>query len=105
MPTELGGSRGFRNEPGSNRMPLGVDQDLATADMVRLADQAVFLHPLDQPRGAVVADAKLALEVGSRCLLALGDNLDRFFVQLRLGVVFAGRLAVEQVAAVLGLFG
>ena len=86
-------------------MPVGVDQHFAAADMVGLADQSVLLHPLDQPRRTIVADAQLALEVGGRSLLALGDDLDRLAVELGLGVVLAGRLAVEQIAAVFGFFG
>src|SRR5262245_38379801 len=41
----------------SNRMPVRVDQHLAPADMIGLSDEAILLHPLDQPRRAVVADA------------------------------------------------
>src|SRR5437868_4515645 len=88
-----------------DRMPVGVDQHFAPADMVGLADQPILLHPLDQPRGAVVADAQLALEVRGRGLLALGDDLNRLAVELGLGIVLAGWLAVEQIAAVLGLLG
>src|SRR5205085_3388800 len=61
--------------------------------------------PLDETRGAVIADAQLALKVGGRGFLALGDDLDRLAVKLGFGVVLAGRLAVEQIAAVLGLLG
>ena len=104
MRTEPSGSVPFSSSR-SDRVPVGVDQHFAAADMVGLADQPVLLHPLDQPRGAVVADAQLALEVGGRGLLALGDDLDRLAVELGLGIVLAGRLAVEQIAAVLGLLG
>src|SRR3954447_25241916 len=85
-----------------DRMAVGVDQHLAPADMVGLADQPVLLHPLDQPRRAVVADPQLPLEIGSRGLLAFGDDLDRLAVELRFRIILAGRLAVEQIAAVLG---
>jgi hypothetical protein len=44
-------------------MPVGVDQHFAAADMVGLADEPVLLHPLDEARGAVIADSELALEV------------------------------------------
>src|SRR5437868_6865175 len=87
------------------RAPLRVHQDFAAADMVGDADDTVFLHPLDQARGVVVADAELALEVGGGGLLALRHGLDRLAVELRLGVVVAGRLALEEIAAVLRLFG
>ena len=66
--------------------------------MVGLADEAVLLHPLDQPRRAVVADAQLALEIAGRGLLAFGDDLDRFAIKLGLGIVLADRLSVEQIA-------
>src|SRR5690348_18389351 len=33
----------------SDRMSVGVDQHFAAADVIGLADQAVLLHPLDQP--------------------------------------------------------
>src|SRR3954454_15177046 len=89
----------------SDRVPVGVDQHLAAADMVGLADEAVLLHPLDEARRAVVADAQLALQVGSRGFLALGDDLHRLAVELGLGIVLAGRLAIEQIAAVFGLLG
>ena len=42
--------------------------------MVGGADHAFLLHPLDQPRGIVVADAQLPLQVGGRGLLALGED-------------------------------
>src|SRR4029079_14378156 len=106
MRSEPSGSEPFtRRSPGLDRVPVGVDQHLAAPDMVGLADEAVLLHPLNEPRGTVVADAQLALQVGSRGLLALGDDLDRLAVELRLGIILAGRLAVEQIAAVLGLLG
>src|SRR6185369_8276465 len=79
----------------SERVAVLIDQHLPATDMVGLADEPVLLHPLDQARRAVVADAELALEVRRRRLLALGDDLDRLAVELGLGVVLAGRLAVE----------
>src|SRR6185369_11839260 len=66
----------------SDRVPVGVDQHLTAANMVRLADETVLFHPLDQSSRTVVADAELALKVGSRCLLALGDDLHRLAVEL-----------------------
>src|SRR6476646_9882910 len=106
MRSELSGSVPFSlRSPRLNGMPVGVDQHFAPPDVVGLTDEPVLLHPLDQPRRAVVADAELALEVGGRGLLALGDDLDRLAVELGLGVVLASRLAIEQIAAVLGLLG
>src|SRR3954449_12309936 len=106
MRSELSGSVPFSlRSPRLDRMSVGVDQHLAPTDVIGLSDEAILLHPLDQPRGAVVSDTKLPLEVGRRGLLALGDDLDRLAVELGLRVVLAGRLAVEQVAAVLGFLG
>src|ERR1700759_3106949 len=101
MPTEPCGSVPFSRKPASNRVAVGVDQHFAAADMIGLTDQAVFLHSLDQARGAVVADPKLTLQVGRRGLLALRDDLDRLAIELGLGIVPARRLAVDQIAAVL----
>src|SRR4051812_12174179 len=79
------------NRASSDRPPLRIDQHFAAADMVGDADDTVFLHPLDQSRGIVVADAELALEIGGRRLLALRHRLHRLAVELRLGIVLAGR--------------
>src|SRR3954466_5208667 len=87
------------------RPPFRIDEHFAPPDMVGSTDHPFFLHPLDQPRGIIVADAQLALEVGGRSLLALGDDLDGLAEHLRLGIVLADRLAVEDVAAILRLFG
>src|SRR3546814_10631147 len=73
--------------------------------MVRGADDALLLHPLDEACGVVVANAELALDVARRSLLALRDGLDGLAVELAVGIVLAGRLTLEHVAAVLGLFG
>src|SRR5437868_10320321 len=89
--------------PRSDRVTVGIDEHLASADVIGLADQPVLFHPLDQPRGAVVANAQLALEIGYRRFLTLGDDLHRLAVELGLGVVLARWLAVEQIAAVFGL--
>src|SRR5690348_17301251 len=101
MRSEPAGSGRFRSE----RVAVRVDQNLAAADMVGLADEPVLLHPLDEARCAVVADAELALEIGGRGLLAFGDDLDGFAVELRLGVILVRRLAVEQVTTVFRLLG
>src|SRR5205823_7952287 len=89
----------------SDRVTVGVDQHFAPPDVVGLADESILLHPLNQPRRAVVADAELALQVGYRRLLTLGDDLNGLAVELGLGVVLARRLPVEQIAAILGLLG
>src|SRR5947209_3138948 len=106
MRSEPSGSVPFSvRSPSSNRVSVRIHQHLAAADMVGLADEAVLLHAFDQPRGAVVSDAELPLEVGGRRLLALGDNLDCLAIELGLGVVLAGRLTIEQIAAILRLLG
>src|SRR5205085_7142976 len=69
----------------SDRVAVGVDQHFAPADMVGLADKSILLHPLDQPRRAIVADAELALEVRHRRFLTLGDDLNGLAVELGLG--------------------
>src|SRR5437868_14283755 len=102
MRSEPAGSARFsRRSPRLDRMPVRVDQHLAPADMVGLTDEPVLLHPLDQARGAAVADAQLPLDVGRTGLQALSDDLHRLAVKLYLCIVFAGRLAIEQIAAVL----
>src|ERR671921_2713363 len=101
MRTELSGSRRFRFADRSDRVPVGVDQHFASTDVVGSADLPVFLHSFDQPGCAIVADPKLALEVRSRRLLAFRYDLDRFAIELSLGIFLASRLAVEQIAAIL----
>src|SRR5687767_14208001 len=101
MRPEPAGALGF----SLDRVTLGVDQHLAAPDMIGLADQPILLHPFNQARGTVVTDAQLTLEVAGRRLLALRDDLYRLAVHLGLGIVLADRLPVEQVSAVLGLFG
>ena len=79
---------------------LCIAKHLAPPYMVGPADDAVLLHPLDQPRRAVVADAQLPLDVGGRRLLAFGHDLHGLAVQLALGIVVAIRRAVEHAPAV-----
>ena len=45
------------------------DEDLALADMVGGADDALLLHALDEGGGAVVADLQAALDIARRGLL------------------------------------
>jgi hypothetical protein len=52
----------FRDTRPSNRFPIPVPEHLPASDMVRRSDIAVLLHPVDQARGAVIADAQLALD-------------------------------------------
>ena len=72
--------------------------------MIGAADDAVIRHPLDQPRGGIVADAELALEPRGRGLLAFADELDGGAILLVLGRILAGRRAVER-EALLRLLG
>src|SRR3546814_16976870 len=73
--------------------------------MVGGADFPFTFHPFNEARGVVVADAKLALDVAGRRLLALGDGLHGLLVALCLVVVVAHRLAFADIAAVLRLLG
>src|SRR4029079_11224170 len=81
----------FRSIQASDGVPVGIDQHLATADMIRLDNQSFLLHSLSDTRGAVVADPQLPLQVGGRRLLAFGDDLDGLAEQLCLGIVLAAR--------------
>ena len=47
--------------------------------MIRLADNPLPLHPLDQGGGAVVADLQAALDVAGRGLAVAGDDGDGGF--------------------------
>ena len=64
-------------------------QDLALSDVVGAGDDALVLHLLDQPRSLVVADAKLALDVGGRALAVLGDDGDGLVVKCVVGRALA----------------
>ena len=66
--------------------PLLGHENLALAHVVGRADQAALLHLLDQPRSLVVADGKLALDVGSRALSVADDDLDGLIVERILSI-------------------
>src|SRR5690606_20859105 len=51
-----------------------LDEDLAVLRAVRRADEAALLHRLDDLRGAVVAEAELALEPAGGAAAGLGDD-------------------------------
>ena len=53
--------------------------------MIGLAYLALSLHPFDQPRGIVVADAQLALDIAGRRFLAFGNDLAGFAVEFVFG--------------------
>src|SRR5487761_314139 len=65
-------------------------QDLALADMVGGADDPLGFHPLDDPRGAVVADLQMTLDKAGRSLALaayhghglLIERITRFSVHL-----------------------
>ena len=70
-------------------LPLGAHQDLAFADMVGSAHDAVLFHLLYQFGGAVVADLQMALnERGARLPLP-GDESDSLIVESVLTVGIA----------------
>jgi len=57
-----------------------ADKNVPFPDMVGCADNAFFLHPLDDPRRPVVADLQVALHETCRCLAFLRDNRNRAVV-------------------------
>src|SRR3546814_19647164 len=79
-----------------------VGEHVATADMVGRTDQPFLFHPLDQARGAVIADAQLPLQPARRSLLAFGDDLAGLGIHAVFGAVAAGGGALHRKAAVLG---
>src|SRR5262245_12589980 len=56
-------------------------QHLALADMVRGADDALGLHALDDPGGAVVADLQVPLHQARRRLALAADQRPRLVVE------------------------
>ena len=58
-----------------------ADEDLPRLGAVGRADDALPLHRFDDFRGAVVADAELALDPRSRALAGFRDDLDGFVVE------------------------
>src|SRR5262245_47514181 len=75
-----------------------ADQHLPAADVVRATDVSVGLHPLDQPGGAVVADAHLALQIAGRSLALLRDDLERLRVLRVLTVLGLAERQAERAA-------
>src|SRR3546814_15430878 len=73
--------------------------------MVGRTDQPFLFHPLDQARGAVIADAQLPLQPARRSLLAFGDDLAGLGIHAVFGAVAAGGGALHRKAAVLGVLG
>ena len=72
--------------------------------MVGSPHDAVLFHPLDQPGGAVIADAELPLEPTGRGLLAFHHQLDGVAILLVLGRILAVRRAIER-ETILGFLG
>src|SRR5262249_54157847 len=86
--------RALAGRPVADAGSVRVDvpcQDFALADAVGGADDAFLLHPLDDPRRAVVADLQVALDEAGRGLALAADD--------RNGLV------VERVAAAAALLG
>src|SRR3546814_3622865 len=73
-----------------------VGEHVATADMVGRTDQPFLFHPLDQARGAVIADAQLPLQPARRSLLAFGDDLAGLGIHAVFGAVAAGGGALHR---------
>jgi len=58
--------------------------------MVGTADDAFFLHPLNDAGGAIIADLQMALHKAGRGLALAGDERHRLIVEL----VAAGNIVV-----------
>src|SRR3546814_20972796 len=82
-----------------------VGEHVATADMVGRTDQPFLFHPLDQARGAVIADAQLPLQPARRSLLAFGDDLAGLGIHSVFGSVAARGGALPPQPPVLGVLG
>jgi len=74
------------------------DENFALSLMVRGADDALFFHKLDQPRGPVVTDLQAALDVARRGALVACDDGDGLVVE----IVARPRAAVEGMLSGLG---
>src|SRR5206468_11857673 len=96
--TTVAGRMSSSNTPTRRTLLLDPPRDhLARAGPGRGGYDALPLHPLDHPRGPVVADAQPPLEPGDRSLAVLGDHADRQVVHLIghvLCLVPVARLAV-----------
>ena len=75
-----------------------IAQHFAATDMVGRADKFIFLHPVDDPGGGIIADPQLPLQPAGRGLLALEHDLAGGAVHLLLGAVVKAR-AIEREAA------
>src|SRR5438067_7008301 len=73
-------------------------EDLALADMVGGADDALGFHALDQSRGAVVADLQIALHKARRGLALAGDERHGLVVQRIARAAFLLAKSIEPAA-------
>src|SRR6056297_2457012 len=97
-----GSARRRADEAGAPAL-LFRRQHLALADVVGGADHALLLHLFHEPRGLVVADRQLALDVGGRALPVAHRDLHRLVVERVLAAgIAAGPEAQDRVDA-LGL--
>src|SRR5437764_6198788 len=87
-----------------SRVPGRWGEDLAFADMVGRADDALGFHALDEPRGAVVADLQIALHKARRGLALAGDERHRLVIQriARAAFVLAEAVKAAARAVILG---
>src|SRR5438270_7860933 len=74
-------------------------EDLALADMVGGADDALGFHALDEARGAVVADLQIALHKARRGLALAGDERHGLVVQRNARAAFLLAERIEPAAA------
>src|SRR5882757_7687189 len=71
-----------KNAAGSESAFFFLDQNLAFAGVIGLADDAFEFHPLHQRGCAVIADLQPALNVGSRGLAVAFDDRNRLREQV-----------------------
>src|SRR5262245_12507573 len=78
-----------------------VDQDLALAGMIGLADDPFLLHPLHDRGGAIVADLQPPLDVAGRSLTVAQYDLHSLLVEVGRVAGRAHACCVEYRVAVL----
>src|SRR4051794_34586864 len=70
--------------------PVSCFEEFAWLGAVRRADYAVFLHDVDEARGASVTDAQAALQRGSGGAAHLANDPNRVLIQGVVDWIFAG---------------
>src|SRR5229473_5725428 len=83
--------------------PVPVFQDFARLGAVRRADDAVFLHQIDEARGAAITDAQPPLQRGSGSPACVANHADRVLVESVVNVFATLGIAIVR-AFGLGVF-